>query len=276
MFFKPVTLYDEDYNDKSDRQEWTQTEDYRFEKTAKLEEIENLGFAGHPSPECLEALNLSVAASPECLEAMNLSVAASPCYQPNDEVHRDPLKTLHDVGTSASFWDLDVGNPVDCFGTEHVANANLEFDAGSGLGDGYMLDITSQVSVTDAINASIYFGLHRDGHDSAPQKTPNFQIPMDLSHPGNLNPDDDGIRLTESSNPDQFQCVICGKILRTKKSLRRHQLAHGEGPLICDHCGKGFHAAWLLRRHVLAHLSGHVCEVFGLLVCVSLANFYYC
>lgn len=169
---------------------------------------------GAPSPECLEALNLSVAASPECIEAMNLSVATSPCYNPVDEsTHpRDPLKTLNDVGASTVFWDhvsLDVGNPTDCFASENLPvpvtshpsdGLNLEFshdiDSTSALGDGYMLDIGGHVnvSVTDALNASIYFGLHRDAPETAPQtmaepETPlrNSSLPaaaLDLSHPG--------------------------------------------------------------------------------------------
>ncbi|KAL3876693.1 hypothetical protein ACJMK2_034497 [Sinanodonta woodiana] len=63
-----------------------------------------------------------------------------------------------------------------------------------------------------------------------------------------------------------FECNICGRVLRTKESLRRHKsTVHGtETPYKCDQCGMQFKHKDPFSRHQKLHEHPrHSCEVCG-------------
>ncbi|XP_005092407.1 zinc finger protein 91 isoform X2 [Aplysia californica] len=64
----------------------------------------------------------------------------------------------------------------------------------------------------------------------------------------------------------EAQCSVCGKTLKSEKSLARHMERHKNDQLACPECSKVFNHQGALARHLtLVHFAGqvHMCHVCG-------------
>ncbi|RUS76374.1 hypothetical protein EGW08_015854, partial [Elysia chlorotica] len=63
-----------------------------------------------------------------------------------------------------------------------------------------------------------------------------------------------------------FECSVCHKKLSTNISLQEHMTVHsGERPLVCPVCGKKFRQKAVMKRHIVTHSSEkpYACTVCG-------------
>ncbi|GFR68527.1 zinc finger protein [Elysia marginata] len=63
-----------------------------------------------------------------------------------------------------------------------------------------------------------------------------------------------------------FECTICKKKLSTNLSLKEHMAVHtGDKPLICPICGKKFRQKTVMKRHIVTHTAEkpYACSVCG-------------
>lgn len=55
-------------------------------------------------------------------------------------------------------------------------------------------------------------------------------------------------------NLESLKCKVCGKIFKSRQTLKMHKKTHGERRMsVCDVCGKGFTTAVILRAHLETH-----------------------
>jgi len=63
-----------------------------------------------------------------------------------------------------------------------------------------------------------------------------------------------GVPMKASKKYKDLTCKTCGKVLRSRESLRYHTMRHtGERPHKCEHCGKGFITVGARKQHVSVH-----------------------
>lgn len=61
-----------------------------------------------------------------------------------------------------------------------------------------------------------------------------------------------------------FECVMCGKVFKSKQSLMGHNNAKHTENFKCSACSKCFESESKLNRHILTHEEkGFICEVCG-------------